>query len=115
MWQEDNVMNPAKSGLATTGKVGIAVVLVLLVLGVAYVYASLYVAGFSLIRGLSDNGTILSLLKQTSQNTTSFGPTPLLVTTYSLANQTAPYTSLTVGFATIPGTNTKFAVYYDAK
>ena len=83
--------------------------------GVAYVYAQLYVAGFSLIRGLSDNTTILSLLKQTSQNTTSFGPTQLVVTTYSLATPTAPYTGLTVKFATIPGTNTKFAVYHDAK
>jgi hypothetical protein len=39
----------------------------------------------------------------------------LLVTTYSLTSPVAPYTSITVKFATIPGTNTKIAVYFDEK
>jgi hypothetical protein len=82
---------------------------------ISHIYAALYVGAFSLISGLSNNSTILAILKQTSQNTTSFGPTQLVVTTYSLAAPTAPYTSLTIRFATIPGTNTRFAVYYDEK
>lgn len=46
---------------------------------------------------------------------TSLGPTHLDVTTYSLAAPTPPYTSMTVRYATIPGTETRLAVYVDEK
>jgi hypothetical protein len=81
----------------------------------AYVYTQLYVSAFSVITGLSNNATLLSILKQTSQNTTSFGPTQLPVTTYSLATPTAPFASATLALATIPGTTAKIAVYFDEK
>ena len=81
----------------------------------AHIYSLVYVSAFSLVTGLSTNATLLSALKQTSQNTTSFGSTKFDVTTYSLKSPVAPFTSITVKFATIPGTNTRIAVYFDEK
>ncbi|MDA4117107.1 MAG: hypothetical protein OK455_02055 [Thaumarchaeota archaeon] len=81
----------------------------------ASVYAQLYVSAFSLITGLSSNATIFSILSKTSENTTSIGPTKLDVVSYALAAPTPPYTSITARYATIPGTNTRLAVYLDEK
>jgi hypothetical protein len=81
----------------------------------AHIYSQLYISAFSLISGLSNNSTLLSVLTKTSQNTTSFGPTKLDVTTYSLTTPVAAFTSITVKFATIPGTNTRIAVYFDER
>jgi hypothetical protein len=77
----------------------------------AYFLAQAYTSAYGLIPEISDNATLLSLLSKTSETTTSIGPTTMNVTTYSLAAPTGVYTSLTVKYATIPGTNVQLAVY----
>lgn len=79
----------------------------------ASIHAEIYVATFSLITGVSNNATFFSLLSKTSEDTTNIGSTHLDVATYTLAAPVAPYTSVTVRYATIPGTNTRLAVYLD--
>ncbi len=81
----------------------------------AYFVASNYVTAFTLIPTITNNATLLSILSKTGDNTTSIGPTQVGLTTYSLAVPTAPYTSLTVRFATIPGTSERIAVYLHEK
>jgi hypothetical protein len=81
----------------------------------AFGYSQLYVSAFSFVLGLSRNATLLSILAKTSQNSTSFGPTKLDVTTYSMTTPVAPFASVTLEFATIPGTNTRIAVFFDEK
>lgn len=79
----------------------------------ASVYAQIYVATFSIITGVSNNSTLLSLLSKTSQAATTIGSTALDVATYALKAPTPPYTNVTVKYASIPGTNLRFAVYFD--
>jgi hypothetical protein len=73
--------------------------------------AQTYVTAFGAIPTITNNATLLSMLSKTSENTTSIGPTQLDVVTYHLAVPTPPYTSITVKYATIPGTNERLAVY----
>ena len=80
----------------------------------ASVYAQIYVSTFAIVTGVSNNGTLFALLGKTTHSTTSIGPTSFDVATYALAGPTPPYTSLTVNYATLPGTNMRFAVYFDA-
>ena len=79
----------------------------------ASVYVQIYVAAFSLITGTSNNSTLFTILSKASEATTSIGPTALDVATYTLAAPTPPYTSVTVKYTTIPGTNLRLAVYFD--
>jgi hypothetical protein len=74
-----------------------------------------YLSAFGLISGLAGNATLISLLSKTSENMTGIGPTQLDVVTYHLVVPTQPYKSVTAKFATIPGTSTRFLVYFDEK
>lgn len=75
--------------------------------------AQSYTTAFSRVTSLAANSTLLSLLSKTSENTTSLGPTQLHVATYQLSAPTSPYKSITVQYATIPGTNQRIVVYVD--
>jgi hypothetical protein len=77
----------------------------------AYILAQPYITSFSLIPTITDNATLFSMLSKTAENTTSIGPTLVDLSTYSLAVPTAPYKSLTVMYAVLPGTSEKIAVY----
>ena len=79
----------------------------------ASVYAEPYLSTLSSMIALTNNSTLISLLEQTSQGTASIGPTQTVVTTYHLAAPTPPLTDVTVKFATIPGTNSRFVFYVD--
>jgi hypothetical protein len=81
----------------------------------APILAQSYTAGFGLIPVISNNATLLSMLSQTTENTTSIGPTMLNVTTYHLPVPTSVYKSITAKYATIPGTNLRLVVYLDQK
>ena len=74
-----------------------------------------YLSAFGLISALAGNATLISMLSKTSENMTAIGPTQLDVATYHLVVPTQPYKSVTAKFATIPGTSTRFLVYFDAK
>jgi hypothetical protein len=74
-----------------------------------------YIMTFSFILAIADNATLLSHMSQTSVGTVSIGHTQLSVTTYSLTAPSGPYSSLTVEYATIPGTSTKIAVSLSEK
>ena len=81
----------------------------------AYFVASTYVNALTLVPTITSNSTLLSMLSKTAENTTSIGPTQVDLTTYSLAIPTAPYSSLSVRYATIPGTAEKVVVYFHEK
>jgi hypothetical protein len=81
----------------------------------AYFLASNYLNDFTLIPGITNNATLLSMLSKTAENMTSIGPTQVDLTTYSLAVPTAPYNSITVRYATLPGTSVRLAVYLHEK
>jgi len=74
-----------------------------------------YLSAFGLISALAGNATLISMLSQTSENMTAIGPSQLDVFTYHLVVPTHPYKSVTAKFATIPGTSTRFLVYFDEK
>jgi hypothetical protein len=74
-----------------------------------------YLSAFGLISALAGNATLISMLSQTSENMTTIGQTQLDVVTYHLVVPTHPYKSVTAKFATIPGTSTRFLVYFDEK
>jgi hypothetical protein len=74
-----------------------------------------YLSAFGLISALAGNATLISMLSKTSENMTAIGPTQLDVATYHLVVPTQPYKSVTAKFATIPGTSTRFLVYFDVK
>jgi hypothetical protein len=81
----------------------------------AAILAQSYTVGFGLIPAITNNATLLSMLSKTTANTTRIGPTQLDVTTYHLAAPTSLYKSITVQYATIPGTNLRLVVYLDEK
>ena len=81
----------------------------------AAILAQTYTTAFSVITAITNNSTLLSFLSKTSENTTTIGSTQLDVATYHLAVPTPPYKTITVEYATIPGTNQKLAVYLDEK
>jgi hypothetical protein len=74
-----------------------------------------YLSAFGVIPALAGNATLISMLSKTSENTTSIGPSQLDVVTYHLVIPTQPYKSVTAKFATIPGTGSRFLVYFDEK
>jgi len=74
-----------------------------------------YINDFGYLMSLANNATLISLLSKSSESTTSIGPTQLDVTTYLLESRFAPYSSMTLRIATIPGTNVQLAVYVNAK
>jgi len=74
-----------------------------------------YLSAFGLISALAGNATLISMLSKTSENMNAIGPTQLDVATYHLVVPTQPYKSVTAKFATIPGTSTRFLVYFDEK
>jgi hypothetical protein len=74
-----------------------------------------YLSAFGLISALAGNATLISMLSKTSENMTAIGPTQLDVATYHLVVPTQPYKSVTAKFANIPGTSTRFLVYFDEK
>jgi hypothetical protein len=79
----------------------------------ASIYAQKFLGAMSFVVGASNNSTLLSALSKTSQNTTSIGATKMVVSTYQLTTPTPPYLKATVSYATLPGTDTKIAVYFD--
>src|SRR4029077_10732329 len=74
-----------------------------------------YLSAFGLIPASAANATLISMLSQTSENMTTIGPSQMDVVTYHLVVPTHPYKSVTAKFATIPGTSTRFLVYFDEK
>jgi hypothetical protein len=74
-----------------------------------------YTSAFGDLVSVTNNATLLSHLIKTSEATMSIGPTQMDVTTYVLTVRSAPYSSMTVRIATIPGTNVTLAVYVNAK
>jgi len=81
----------------------------------AYFLMSSYLNDFALVAAITNNSTLLATLSKSSQNTTSIGPTQVDLATYSLAVPSPPYKSITVRYATIPGTSAKVAVYLHEK
>jgi hypothetical protein len=81
----------------------------------AYILAQGYTTSFGLIPAISNNATLLDLLSKTTTVTQSIGPTKMNVTTYSLEVPTSIYSTLTVKYGTIPGTNVQIAVYLSEK
>jgi len=81
----------------------------------AYFLMSSYINDLSIIPALTSNSTLLAMLSKTSQNSTTIGPTKVDVATYTLAVPTPPYKSITVRYATVPGTNVRLAVYLHQK
>jgi hypothetical protein len=78
----------------------------------AQVYASAFLASFSFIPSLSYNATLISGLHKTAEGTQSIGPTQMDVITYSLAAPSTAFSNFTAKIATVPGTNTRLAVYW---
>ena len=78
----------------------------------AQVYAQPVIASFSFIPNLSYNATLISGLHKTAEGTQSVGPTQMDVITYGLAAHSTAYNNFTAKIATVPGTNTKLAVYW---
>ena len=81
----------------------------------SYFFAQDYTTAYGLIPMITDNDTILSLLTKTYSIITNIGPTQMNVTAYSLAVPTSGYESLTVKYATIPGTEILMPVYVSEK
>jgi len=78
----------------------------------ALVYSQAFMAPFSLVPNLTHNATILSGLQKTAEVMQSIGPTKMNVVTYRLAAPSPAYSNYTLKIATVPGTNTKLAVYW---
>jgi len=78
-------------------------------------FITIYDSAFGTLASIGNNSTLLSLLSKTSEAMTSIGPTQVDVTTYVLRARSYPYSSLTLGLATIPGTNAQLATYLDEK
>jgi hypothetical protein len=78
-------------------------------------FIQVYTNAFGGLVALTDNSTLLSHLSMTSEGLTSLGPTQVDVTAYALIGRSAPYDSLTLRIATIPGTNVQLVVYVNEK
>jgi len=78
-------------------------------------FITIYDSAFGTLASIGENSTLLSLLSKTSEAVKSIGPTQVDVTTYVLSRRSYPYSSLTLGLATIPGTNAQLATYLDEK
>ncbi len=74
-----------------------------------------YINDFGYVTSLASNATLISLLSKSSESTTNIGPTQLDVKTYQLESRFAPYSSMTLRLATIPGTDVQLAVYVNAQ
>lgn len=74
-----------------------------------------YASTFGGLVALTNNATLLSRLGKTSTVLTSIGPTQMEVTTYVLSGRSPPYSSLTMGVATIPGTSVQLVTYLNEK
>ncbi|HUK75628.1 MAG TPA: hypothetical protein VLU99_07535, partial [Nitrososphaerales archaeon] len=70
---------------------------------------------FGLIPTITNNSTLTSMLSQTTENTTTIGSVSVGLTVYHLAVPTTPYKSITVEYATIPGTTQQMLVYLNEK
>lgn len=78
-------------------------------------YVLNYLNDFSVILNTSVNSTLLSMLSPTTQNSTDIGGTHVNLATYTLPAPKGSYKSLTVSFATIPGTTARLPVYLHQK
>lgn len=74
-----------------------------------------YRSAFGGLISITDNATLLSHLGKTSTVLTSIGSTQMDVTTYVLSGRMSPYSSLTLGVATIPGTSVQLVTYLNEK
>jgi hypothetical protein len=81
----------------------------------AAVYASIPMGAMSFVTSFSNNATLFSLLSKTTESTMTIGSTQMVVTTYVIAQPAFPLTKFTIKFGTIPGTDTKIAVYLDTE
>ncbi len=78
-------------------------------------FITIYSNAFGTLASIGNNATLLSLLSKTSEGQVSMGPTQLDVSTYQLTRRSYPFSSLTLGLATVPGTNAQLATYLDEK
>ena len=65
---------------------------------------------FGLIPTVTNNATLLSMLSQTSQNTTMIGSVSVALSVYHLAVPTSTFKTITAEYATIPGTSQQMLV-----
>ena len=81
----------------------------------AAIIAQIDTNALGLVTAVSNNATLVSMLSQSSQNTTTIGSVQLNATTYTLPAPTAGYKHITLEMVNLPGTSQRLAVYLDLK